>query len=45
MGLMTSYFTFTSYSYKLALIRTLVDAAYKINNSWLDFHEDIKKLT
>ena len=41
----TNYFSFTSRSYKLGLIRTLVDRAYKINNTWLGFHEDITKLT
>ena len=44
-GLLTNYFSFTSHSYKLGLIRTLVDRAYKINNTWLGFHEDITKLT
>ena len=44
-GLLTSYFSFTSYSYKVGLIKTLVDRAYKINNTWLGFHEDINKLT
>ena len=43
-GLLTNYFGFTSYSYKLGLIRTLVDRAYKINNTWLGLHEDITKL-
>ena len=32
-GLLTNYFSFTSYSYKVGLIRTLVDRAYKINNN------------
>ena len=43
-GLLTNYFSFTSYSYKVGLIRTLVDRAYKINNTWLGLHEDISKL-
>ena len=43
-GLLTNYFSFTSNSYKLGLIRTLVDRAYKINNTWLGFHEDIMNL-
>ena len=34
-GLLTNYFSFTSLSYKLGLIRTLVDRTYKINNTWL----------
>ena len=43
-GLLTNYFSFTSYSYKVGLIRTLIDRAYKINNTWLGLHEDITKL-
>ncbi len=43
-GLLTNYFSFTSFSYKLGLIRTLVDRSYKINNTWSGFHEDLKKL-
>ena len=45
IGLLISYFSFTSYSYKIGLIKTLVDRAYKINNTSLRFHEDINKLT
>ncbi|CAH3121911.1 unnamed protein product, partial [Pocillopora meandrina] len=36
---------FTSYSHKVGLIKTHVDRAYRINNTWLGFHEDIDKLT
>ena len=43
--LLTNYFSFIPYPYKLGLIRTLVDRSYTINNAWLGFHEDIKKLT
>ena len=43
-GLLTNYFSFTSYSYKVGLIRTLIDRAYKINNTRLRLHEDITKL-
>ena len=42
---MTNYFSFILYPYNLGLIRTLVHRAYKINNTWLGFYEDIKKLT
>ena len=44
-GLLINYFSSTSYSYKMGLIKTLVDRAYKVNNTWLGFHEDINKLT
>ena len=43
-GLLTNYFSFTPFSYKLGLIRTPVDRTYKINNTWVGFHKDIKKL-
>ena len=44
-GLPTNYFSFTSYSHKVGLIKTHVNRAYKINNTWLGFYEDINKLT
>ena len=44
-GFLTNFFSFTSFSYKIGLIRTLVDRAYKINNSLFSFNNDVKKLT
>ena len=44
-GLLTNFFSFTSFSYKVGLIRTLVHRAYKINNSLLSFNKDVKKIT
>ena len=43
-GLLTNYFSFTPFRYKLGLIKTLiqVDKAYKINNTTQGFHNDIK---
>ena len=29
----------------MGLIKTLVDKAYKITNTWLGFHEDMNKLS
>ena len=43
-GLLTNYFSFTPLSYKTGLIRTLIDRVFKINNTWLGFHNDIAKL-
>ena len=43
-GLLTYYFSFTSNSYKVGLSKTLVDRAYKINDTRLGLHEDITKL-
>ena len=44
-GLLTNCFSFTPFSYKLGLIRTIADRTYKINNMWEGFNEDIKKLS
>ena len=35
-----NFTSFTSYSFKLGLIRTLIDRAYKINSTWLGFHQE-----
>ena len=43
-GLLTNFFSFTSYSYKVGLIRTLVDRAYKINTTLAKFNEDVRSL-
>ena len=44
-GLLTNYFSFTPFKYKLGLIKTLIDRAYKINNTTQGFHDDIKNLS
>ena len=44
-GLLTDYFSFVPFSYKLGLVRTLVDRIFKINNTWVGFHLDINNLT
>ena len=44
-GLLTDFFSFTSSSYKLGLIQTLLDRAYKSNNTLLGVNEDVKKLS
>ena len=43
-GLLTNYFSFTPFKYKLGLIKTLIDRGYKINNTTRGFHNDIKNL-
>ena len=40
-GLLTSFNSFTCFSYKRGLIKCLIDRVYKINNTWLGFHHDI----
>lgn len=43
-GLLTNFFSFTTFSYKVGLIRTLVDRTFKINNTWTGFHKDVSNL-
>ena len=33
-GLLTNYFSFTAFSYKIGLGRTLIDRTFKIKNTW-----------
>ena len=44
-GLATNYFSLTALTYKLGLVKTLVDRIYKVNNSWSGFHNDVENLT
>ena len=44
-GLLTNFFSFTSFSCALRLVITLIDRAYKINNILLGFNEEGKKLS
>ena len=43
-GLLTNFKSFVPFSYKLALIKTLVHRVYEICSTWKLFHSDIKKL-
>jgi len=38
-GLLSNYLSFAPLSYKIGLIRTLIDRVFKINNTWLAFHK------
>ena len=42
--IITDYSCYTSHSYKVGLISTLVGRAYKINNTWLGLNEEITKV-
>ena len=44
-GLLTNFYSFVPFSYKLVLVRTLVDRTFKINNTWAGFHFDINNLS
>ena len=43
-GLLLNFDSFTSRFYKISLIKCLIDRAYKINNTWASFHNDITKI-
>ena len=42
-GLLLNYTSFTSPFYKVGFIKCLIDRAYKINNNWPGFHDDVSK--
>ena len=42
-GLLTNFGSFTSFGYKVGLIKTLIDRVYKINNTWEGFIRDVDK--
>ena len=43
-GLLTNYFSFTPFTYKIGLIRTLTNRIFKINNTKDGFSKDINQL-
>ena len=43
-GVLTNYFSFTADTYKVGLVKCLIDRAFKINNTWLGFHNDLRKV-
>ena len=43
-GILTNLFSFSSYSYKVGLVKTQVDRTYKINNTLQGFHKDFEHL-
>ena len=43
-GLLLNFKSFTSFSYKLSLIKCLVDRSFKICNNWMSFHNDIENI-
>ena len=44
-GLLTISFSFTPFSYKIGLVRTLIDKTYKISNTSSGFENDFIKLS
>ena len=43
-GLLLNFKSFTSFSYKLRLIKCLIDRLFKICNNWNSFHNDIENI-
>ena len=43
-GLLINFDSFTSPFYKISLQKCLIDCAYKIDNTWASFHNDITKI-
>ena len=43
-GLMLNYLSYNPLSYKLAVVKTLINRIYCICNSWKNFHNDLQKL-
>ena len=44
IGLYTNFVNFTPYSYKIGLIKTLINCTYKASSSWTSFNEEISNI-
>ena len=44
VGLYTNFVSFTPYSYKIGLIKTLIHRTYEISSSWTSFNEEISNV-
>ena len=44
IGLFTNYLGFTTFSYKVGLVRTLLNCAFMTSSSWFLFHEETVKI-
>ena len=43
-GLLLNFKSFTSFSYKITLIKCLIDRSFKICNHWNSFHNDLENI-
>ena len=43
-GLLLKFKSFTSFSYKISLIKCLIDRSFQICNNWKSFHNDIENI-
>ena len=44
ISLYTNFISFTPYSYKIGLIKTLIHRTYEISSSWASFNEEISNI-
>ena len=44
IGLLLNFNSFTSFSYKISLIKCLIDRSFKICNNWNSFHNNIENI-
>ena len=44
VGLFTNFLSFSPTIYKTGLVKTLIDRVYRINNTWVGFHQNMKKV-
>ena len=44
MDRLSNFKSFTSFSYKISLIKCLIDRSFKICNNWNSFHNDIENI-
>ena len=44
MGLLLNFESFTSVSYKISLIKCLIDRLFKISNYWNPFHNNLENI-
>ena len=43
-GLLLNFKSFTSFSYKISLIKCLIDRSFRICNNWNSFHKDMESI-
>ena len=43
-GLLLNFKSFTSFSYKISLIKCLIDRLFKVYNNWNSFHNEIENI-
>ena len=43
-GLLLTFKTFTSFLYKISLVKCLIDRSFKIRNNWNSFHNDTENI-